>query len=60
MKFKVGDKVRKPKGYSFEPAVIILAGQDITGADRYAAQISEGQCKGMIHIFNEDQLEHAD
>jgi hypothetical protein len=60
MKFKLGDKVRKPKGYNFEPAVIIMAGKDINNEDRYAAQISQGQCKGMIHIFNEDQLEHAD
>lgn len=57
MKFHIGDRVWKPKGYNFQPARIILAGFNLEGEERYAAEIESGQCKGMIHIFSAEQLE---
>ena len=60
MKFKVGDPVRKPEGYNYEPAVIVAAFHNLKNEERYVAEITEGQCAGMLHVFNGKQLEHAD
>lgn len=57
MKFQIGDKVRKPKGYNYEPAVIVAAFTNLIGEERFVAEISDGQCKGMLHVFNGEQLE---
>ena len=43
MKFKVGDKVYKPKGYKF-PGIVVSV---------FAELIDNG----MLHIFSESQLE---
>lgn len=53
MKFKVGDKVRKIKGYSFD-GVIVSVFSNTKGETRLVAEMENN---GMLHIFNEDQLE---
>jgi len=60
MKFQLRDRVRKPKGYNYEPAIIVAAFTNTKGEERYVAEITEGQCAGMLHVFNADQLEHVD
>jgi len=52
-KFKVGDKAYKPKGYSF-PCTIVSIFQTTKGETRVVAEL-DGY--GLLHIFNEDQLE---
>lgn len=52
-KFKVGDKVFKPKGYKFPGTVVSIF--HTTGGDvRIVAEMADN---GMLHIFNESQLE---
>lgn len=53
MKFKIGDKVRKIKGYAFD-GVIVSVFQNTKGETRLVAEMENN---GMLHIFNEDQLE---
>lgn len=52
-KFKVGDRVRKPKGYAFD-SIVIGVFENTKGETRIAAEL---EFNGMIHIFNESQLE---
>lgn len=52
-KFKVGDKAYKPKGYKF-PCTIVSVFETVTGNVRVVAEMDE---YGLLHIFNEDQLE---
>lgn len=52
-KFKVGDKAYKPKGYQF-PCDIVSVFTTTKGDIRVVAEM-EGY--GLLHIFNEDQLE---
>lgn len=52
-KFKIGDKVCKPKGYGFD-GIIVPVFQNTKGEVRYVAEF-EGN--GMLHIFSEGQLE---
>jgi hypothetical protein len=54
MKFKVGDRAYKPKGYKF-PCTIVSVFKTVSGSIRLVAEMDE---YGMLHIFNEDQLEH--
>lgn len=56
MKFKVGDKAYKPKGYKF-PCTIVSVFHNTNGDVRLVAEL-DGY--GMLHIFNENQLEHVD
>lgn len=69
MKFKIGDKVRKIKGYKFE-GVIIGAGYKLDGERiLYMVEIPkyfnnsafdldiEQNCGGMVHIFAENDIE---
>jgi hypothetical protein len=52
-KFKIGDKVFKPKGYKFPGTVVSIF--KTTGGDiRIVAEMSDN---GMLHIFNENQLD---
>lgn len=51
-KFLVGDKVYKPKGYEF-PGTVLSVFLNGKAEVRMAAQDD----RGMIHIFNEGQLE---
>lgn len=52
-KFKVGDRVFKPKGYQF-PGTIVSIFQTTKGETRIVAEMRDN---GMLHIFNESQLE---
>ena len=56
MKFKVGDKAYKPKGYKF-PCTVVSVFQTTEGETRL---VGEMEGNGMLHIFNESQLEHSD
>ena len=53
-KFKVGDKAWKPKGYSF-PCTIVSVFKTVKGEIRVVAEMDN---YGLLHIFNEGQLEH--
>ena len=54
-KFKVGDKVYKPKGYRF-PGTVVATFKNTQGLKRVVAELKDN---GMLHIFNEEQLEHT-
>jgi hypothetical protein len=56
MKFKVGDKAYKPKGYKF-PCTVVSVFQTTEGETRL---VGEMESNGMLHIFNESQLEHSE
>lgn len=51
--FKVGDLVRKIKGYAFDGIVVAIF-QNTKGETRIVAELENN---GMLHIFNPDQLE---
>jgi len=53
-KFKVGNKAHKTKGYKF-PCTIVGVFETIKGDIRVVGEMDE---YGLLHIFNEDQLEH--
>ena len=53
-KFKIGDKAYKPKGYKF-PCTIVSVFETTSAQVRVVAEMEE---YGLLHIFNEDQLEH--
>lgn len=53
MKFKIGDRVFKPKGYKF-PGIVVAVFQTTTGETRIVAEMIDN---GILHIFNESQLE---
>ena len=55
-KFKVGDKAHKTKGYKF-PCTIVGVFETIKGDIRVIGEMDE---YGLLHIFNEDQLEHVE
>jgi hypothetical protein len=52
-KFKVGDKAVKVSGYKF-PCTIVSVFETIEGNIRVVGEMDEF---GLLHIFNEDQLE---
>ncbi len=54
-KFRVGDKAIKVKGYKF-PCTIVSVFQTVEGHVRVVGEMDE---YGLLHIFNEDQLEKA-
>ena len=54
LKFEVGDKIYKPKGYKF-PCTIVGVFETIAGDIRVVGEMDE---YGLLHIFNENQLEH--
>ena len=53
-KFKIGDIAYKPKGYKF-PCTIVSVFETVSGEVRIVAEMSE---YGLLHIFNENQLDH--
>lgn len=55
MKFKIGDHIYKPKGYKFSGTVVSVF-QTTSGDTRIVAEMAGN---GMLHIFNEIQLEIA-
>jgi len=52
IKFQVGDKAIKVKGYKF-PCTIVSVFQTVEGNVRVVGEMDE---YGLLHIFNEDQL----
>jgi hypothetical protein len=52
-KFRIGDKVCKPKGYAFD-GIVVAVFKNTNGDVRIVAEL-EGN--GMLHIFSESQLE---
>jgi hypothetical protein len=52
-RFKVGDKVYKPKGYQFDGTIVSVF-KNLKGETRLVAEMD---VNGMLHIFNESQLE---
>lgn len=56
MKFKIGDKAYKPNGYKF-PCTIVSVFETTKGEIRVVAEMEE---YGLLHIFNENQLELRD
>ena len=54
-KFAVGDRVWKPEGYHF-PGTIVAVFPKLDGQVRVVAEDD----RGLLHIFNEDQLEHEE
>lgn len=58
-KFKVGDNVRKSKGYKF-PGSVRSVYTTLEGETRYVVQLVCDGVGGLQHIFNEEQLERAD
>lgn len=52
-KFKIGDKVSKPKGYKFD-GIIVSIFKNTSGETRLVAEMEDN---GMLHIFSESQLE---
>ena len=53
-KFKVGDKAYKSKGYKF-PCTIVGVFETVGGEIRIVGEMDN---YGLLHIFNEEQLEH--
>lgn len=54
--FKIGDPVHKPKGYNY-PGEIVSVFTTISGEIRYVVEATGEGYKGMLHIFNAEQLE---
>lgn len=50
---KIGDKVNKPKGYRF-PSTVVAVFKTTSGDTRIVAEMDD---YGLLHIFNESQLE---
>lgn len=55
-KFNIGDKIYKPKGYKFNGTVVSVF-NTTSGDIRIVAEMDDN---GMLHIFNENQLEIRD
>ena len=55
-KFKVGDKAVKVKGYKF-PCTIVSVFETVGGNVRVVGEMDD---YGLLHIFNEEQLEHVE
>ena len=55
-KFKVGDKICKLKGYTFDGEVRAIF-TTINGDVRVVAELTTSNGLGMLHIFSESQLE---
>ena len=51
-KFKVGDLVSKTKGYKFDSTIVAV----FTNTKGQIRVVAEHQ-DGLLHIFNEEQLE---
>lgn len=52
-KFRVGDKVAKTKGYSFD-GIVVATFTNTKGEIRIVAELENN---GMLHIFSESQLD---
>jgi hypothetical protein len=54
--FKIGDRVAKRQGYLF-PGYIVAVFYTTNSKLRYVVEAASPDFSGMLHIFNEDQLE---
>jgi hypothetical protein len=54
--FELFDRVKKRNGYSF-PGLIVSVFRTTSGETRYVVEATGEEYKGMLHIFNGDQLE---
>jgi len=52
-KFKIGDRVHKPTGYGFVGTIVSVF-KTTLGSTRIVAEMRNN---GMLHVFNESQLE---
>lgn len=52
-KFKIGDRIHKPEGYSFD-GIVVSVFENTKGQTRVVAEL---ESNGMLHIFTEKQLE---
>jgi hypothetical protein len=55
-KLKIGDRVRKRSGYEY-PGFVVSVFTNRSGAVRYVVEADHPAFSGMLHIFNEEQLE---
>ena len=55
-KFEIGDKAYKPKGYKF-PCTIVAVFENTDGDVRIVGEMND---YGLLHIFNEGQLDHLE
>lgn len=57
-KFKVGDRVKKVKGYAFD-GIVVSVFNNTNGDVRLVVEMesSDGNGSGMLHIFSPTQLE---
>lgn len=55
--FKVGDGVRKVKGYAF-PGEIVSLFTTTTGEERCVVELQAEGAGALLHIFNLEQIEH--
>jgi hypothetical protein len=53
---KVGDKVRKVKGYAW-PGVIVADFTNLKGQRRLVVECTVAEVAGALHIYNREQLE---
>jgi hypothetical protein len=53
---KIGDRVRKRSGYEY-PGFVVSVFVNRAGAVRYVVEADHPAFSGMLHIFNEEQLE---
>jgi hypothetical protein len=58
-KFAVGDNVIKVSGYPF-PGVVVAAFLTLSGQWRYVVECIVPEVSGMLHIYNEKQLERLE
>ncbi len=56
--FKLGDRIRKVKGYSFVGTVVAVF-KNLEGEDRLVAQVDKSaSVEKLLFIFNPEQLEN--
>ena len=56
-KFKIGNAVNKTSGYKY-PGIVVSVFSNTKGEIRYVVECTLEGVQGMLHIFNENQLEH--
>lgn len=56
--FRVGDRVRKVKGYEW-PGVVVSCFETLDGKPRYVVECTVPEVRGALHIYNGEQLERA-
>lgn len=55
-KFELYQYVQKKKGYKY-PGLIVAVFETTKGEIRYVVEARHPDFEGMLHIFNEDQIE---